>query len=323
MYVCTYIRARTQTQTRAHPHATQVVGVSECVSTHLTSALQGIRGAAPTEYADPHGTFFRQYRGLYNRFAGDSCLQAHYLGVLMVLEASRAFSMGALSSAAQPLLLSGISAVDVAWLALVRPYKSRLQNLKQLVQACLKAMLMLLAAINTSRTATPGQAYTPQPAALDALMLTVLGLSLVLDGISPLLGSLRAIIGSALIACRAHRDVRVLRHRRLNRIVNFFAGVPRQRSAMYLSPHGLRRCRNALLRLLARRCGSHDAMCLTWLGCGRSCKSTHQLRSRIRFDKELAASAMQGSDGMQGDMMDNNDAMVSGTHGSMASPRRC
>ena len=32
---------------------------------------------------------------------------------------------------------------------------------------------------------------------------------------------------------------------------------------------------------------------------------------------------MQGSDGMQGDMMDNNDAMVSGTHGSMASPRRC
>ena len=64
-------------------------------------------------------------------------------------------------------------------------------------------------------------------------------------------------------------------------------------------------------------------MCLTWLGCGRSCKSTHQLRSRIRFDKELAASAMQGSDGMQGDMMDNNDAMVSGTHGSMASPRRC
>ena len=251
MYVYTRARTHTDTDTRTQTHDTQVVGVSESVLKHLTSALQDIRGAAPTAYADPHGTFFRQYRGLYNRFAGDSCLQVHYLGVLMVVEASRAFSMGALSSAAQPLLLSAISAVDVAWLALVRPYKSRLQNLKQLVQACFKAMLMLLAAINTSRTATAGQAYTPQPAAMDALMLTVLGLSLVLDGVSPLLGSLRAIIGSALIACRARRDVRVLRHRSLNRIVNFFAGVPRQRSAMYLSPHGLRRCRNALLQLLA------------------------------------------------------------------------
>ena len=212
------------------------VPVSSAVRSYLTKSLQNIKGAAKTDFADPEGKFLQVYRGLYKRFAGSSDWQVHYLSINLAVRFSTALILSLFSGVWQSFVLVIINSFDLAVLVGFSPYKNRLQNAKQLLQTCLRTFVLLMSFMRV-----PREGVENNEAANEATFVVILLTSVVIDSISPIIGSVRGLIGIFFVVLRLHRRERVMAHLKTSAVVRFFIGVQRNRTSVYLRPFGYKR----------------------------------------------------------------------------------
>ena len=214
-----------------------VVNISSAIKKHLTNTLLTVKGMAETEFTDPHGLFLLRYRTIFKRLAGQSHWQVHYLSIQVGIRFLTAFFIGFLSGPVQGVVLVCVNVVDLAVLAGMCPFKNRLQNFKHLSQSILRTFLLLLALMTVPR----GKGFETNEAANEGTFVTLLLLGAAIDAVSPMLGGLRALIGSVPICCGLHRRGVIHRHRHIAAFVKFCIGQQRSRTAMYLKTNQLKR----------------------------------------------------------------------------------
>lgn len=237
------------------------VTISNDVRETISASLAQIKNVAQTEYNDSSGSFALGHRALYKRFAGNSAYQIHFMSVQIMVHFLHAFVLGAVSGPLQCSVAACLHAINVVFLVFFRPFKNRLQNLKQLCQATARTFILVLALMNSPR---PG--LESHPAANQAAVVSILMVSLGMDAVSPVLGSLRALIGLILVCCQLQkRKTKYMsRSAPLSRIFKYLIGEQRHRSSMYLRPLGLKRATR------------------TWETLGKKVKLEHETQKLIR-----------------------------------------
>ena len=135
------------------------------------------------------------------------------------------------------MVLGWIQFLNLAVLAFIRPYKNRLQNWKQVLQGTIRTFLFLLGFLMTPRQG----AGDINPTAHQATWTVLILVSLAVDAVSPVLGCARALLGTLSIVLGLHRSKQALNSSCLAPIIKYAIGQPRNRTAVYLKPDGLRR----------------------------------------------------------------------------------
>uniref|UniRef100_A0A7S4KSM4 Uncharacterized protein n=1 Tax=Guillardia theta TaxID=55529 RepID=A0A7S4KSM4_GUITH len=215
-----------------------IVHVNESVLVSLKETLCRLKEGSQIVIVDPDNKFALRYRAVFRRYAGGHPLQYYYVVIFLLTRIGTGACAGALNGWEQGVVLVLVNIPCVVLLAAKRPYKNRLQNLKQLVTASMRLYLLLLSCYLIQHE--PSYVSTESnPAANEATFIIILVICAAIEAVSPILGCIRAYMAILLVITGLMDRLQAKSDWSL--ISRWLLGAMRTRTALYLNAKGLKR----------------------------------------------------------------------------------